>query len=371
MGVEPGTPRFEGARREAIEIRELAPDGYGPHADTLGLVGASPVIVELGRRIAALAPSPATVFVHGETGTGKELIARALHTQSPRSERPFLPHNFASIPDSLVESELFGHARGSFTGAHADRPGLFELANGGTLFLDEIGDASPSVQSRLLRVLQESELRRVGDGRVRRVDVRVVAATHRDLAAEVRGGRFRADLYYRLHVLTVRAPSLRERSEDVPLLVAHILRRLSARERPAATRITREALEILGGHSWPGNVRELEAALERAVHALGPGGTLAVESLEEGILAPDFPLVREHADNLRGRTRELEVELIRSALARANGNRTRAARSLGLSRQGLWKKIRRLSRDAAAAESRAVAALDPTAPADDARPESP
>jgi two-component system response regulator HydG len=371
VGWEAGPPRQDGGRRRALEIRELAPEGYGPHAETLGLVGGSRAIVELGRRIAALAPSPATVFVHGETGTGKELIARALHSQSPRATRPFLPHNFASIPDSLVESELFGHAKGSFTGAHADRPGLFELANGGTLFLDEIGDASPSVQSRLLRVLQEGELRRVGDGRVRRVDVRVVAATHRDLAAEVRGGRFRADLFYRLHVLTLRAPSLRERSEDVPLLIAHILRRLSLRGRPEAKRISPEALEILRRHSWPGNVRELEAALERAVHALGPGGTLAPESLGEGLGVSEFPLVREHAEDLRGRTRELEVEMIQSALRHAGGNRTRAARSLGLSRQGLWKKIRRLARDEGVADSPDGAAVEAVARADDAGPDSP
>jgi len=358
-------------RRAALEIAELAPDGYGPHAKSLGLVGSSRAVVELGNRIAALAPSPATVFVHGETGTGKELIARALHSESPRSERPFLPHNFASIPDSLVESELFGHAKGSFTGAHADRPGLFELANGGTLFLDEIGDASPSVQSRVLRVLQEGELRRVGDGRVRRVDVRIVAATHRDLAAEVRAGRFRADLFYRLHVLTIRAPSLRERSEDVPLLIAHILRRLSLRQRPEAKRITRDALEVLVRNAWPGNVRELETALERAVHALGPAGTLALDSLGEGHAAPDLPLVRERAENLRGRTRELEVEMIQSALRRTGGNRTRAARSLGLSRQGLWKKIRRLTREDVAADPRPVATQEATALADDARPDSP
>ncbi|HYR68691.1 MAG TPA: sigma-54 dependent transcriptional regulator [Candidatus Dormibacteraeota bacterium] len=361
---DPGPPNRD--RHRALEIGELAPDGYGTHAETLGLVGRSRAVLELGHRIAALAPSPATVFVHGETGTGKELIARALHSESHRSERPFLPHNFASIPDSLVESELFGHAKGSFTGAHADRPGLFELANGGTLFLDEIGDASPSVQSRLLRVLQEGEVRRVGDGRVRRVDVRIVAATHRDLAAEVRSGRFRADLFYRLHVLTIRAPSLRERSEDVPLLIAHILRRLSRRQRPEARRITGGALEVLVRYPWPGNVRELETALERAVHALGPGGTLTHDSLGEGLAAVDVPVVRERAENLRGRTRELEAEMIQSALRRTGGNRTRAALSLGLTRQGLWKKIRRLARDEAAAEARAVAASIANARADDA-----
>jgi two-component system response regulator HydG len=335
--------RAEPAHAETRTLADLDPRGPGPYADALGLVGWSRPLLDLGARIASIAPSPATVFVQGETGTGKELIARALHRLSPRADRPFLPHNFAAIPDSLVESELFGHARGAFTGAHADRPGLFELAHGGTLFLDEIGDASASVQSRLLRVLQEGEVRRVGDGRSRRVDVRIVAATHRDLASDARAGRFRADLYYRLHVLTVRAPALRERIDDVPVLAAHILRRLHAEGRPQALRITCGALERLTAHLWPGNVRELHAALERAVHALDPRGLLTAVSLGDGLASGPGPMLRERPDDLRGRTLELQAELIRDAIERAGGNKTVAARSLGLSRQGLWKKMRRLA----------------------------
>ncbi len=335
------------ANGEAHALADLDPRGPGPYADALGLVGWSRPLLDLGARIASIAPSPATVFVQGETGTGKELIARALHRLSPRADRPFLPHNFAAIPDSLVESELFGHARGAFTGAHADRPGLFELAHGGTLFLDEIGDASASVQSRLLRVLQEGEVRRVGDGRSRRVDVRIVAATHRDLASDARAGRFRADLYYRLHVLTVRAPALRERIDDVPVLAAHILRRLHAEGRPQALRITCGALDRLTAHLWPGNVRELHASLERAVHALDPRGSLTAVSLGDGLASGPGPMLRERSDDLRGRTLELQAELIRAAIERAGGNKTVAARSLGLSRQGLWKKMRRLTRSGA------------------------
>ena len=345
--------------RTGYTLEDLAPRGDGPYAEAFGMAGWSRPLLALGSRIDALGPSPAPVFVEGETGTGKELIARALHRRSLRGDRPFLPHNFAAIPDSLVESELFGHMKGSFTGAHADRPGLFELAHGGTLFLDEIGDASHSVQTRLLRVLQEGEVRRVGDGRARRVDVRVIAATHRDLRAEVRAGRFRADLFYRLHVLTVRAPALRERREDIPLLAAHALRKLHRAGRPEARGITAEAVQILSEHPWPGNVRELEAALERAVHGLAPGGLVTSESLGDGLLPAPGSFARERAeDGLRGHTRALEAELIRRAIERAGGNKSAAARALGLTRQGLWKKIRRLA-DEPRVGSAATACADP------------
>jgi transcriptional regulator with GAF, ATPase, and Fis domain len=355
-GEAPGGSGREG--RSCYALDELVPRGFGPYAESFGLVGWSRPLVALGARIDALGPSPAPVFIEGETGTGKELIARALHRRSPRADRPFLPHNFAAIPDSLVESELFGHVKGAFTGAHADRPGLFELAHGGTLFLDEIGDASHSVQTRLLRVLQEGEVRRVGDGRARRVDVRILAATHRDLRAEVRAGRFRADLFYRLHVLTVRAPSLRERREDIPLLTAHALRRLHRAGRPEARAITAGAIEAMSGHTWPGNVRELEAAVERAAHALAPGGIVTVESLGDGLHPDPGAFARERAEDLRGRTRALEAELIRHAIDRAGGNKTAAARALGLTRQGLWKKIRRLEAEVRA-DSSATACADP------------
>jgi two-component system response regulator HydG len=359
MGQGGGPARDAGrAGRSCYGLDELAPRGFGPYAVPFGLAGWSRSLLALGDRIEVLGPSPAPVFVQGETGTGKELIARALHRKSLRADRPFLPHNFAAIPDSLVESELFGHVKGAFTGAHADRPGLFELAHGGTLFLDEIGDASHSVQTRLLRVLQEGEVRRVGDGRARRVDVRIVAATHRDLRAEVRAGRFRADLFYRLHVLTVHAPSLRERREDIPLLAVHALRRLHRAGRPEARGITAEALQALSEHAWPGNVRELEAAVERAAHALAPGGIVTVESLGEGLHPDPGALARERAEDLRGHTRALEVELIRRAIDRAGGNKTAAARALGLTRQGLWKKIRRLEAEDRA-HSSATACADP------------
>jgi two-component system response regulator HydG len=321
-------------------LDSLARGGFGPWADTLGIVGSSPGIRGLGERIRTLAKSHATVLILGETGSGKELVARALHALSPREREPFVPHNFGAIADTLVESELFGHARGSFTGAHADRMGLFEAAHRGTLFLDEIGDASPSVQSRLLRVLQEGELRRVGDPRPRRVDVRILAATHRDLGKEVATGRFRADLFYRLHVLTLVVPPLRERREDVPLLCACFLRRLARRDEVRVSGIREDALRALMAHTWPGNIRELIGTLERACHALDRDGWVTRRSLEESFCAT--ALARERASDLRGRTRAYEAELIRSALESHGGNKAHAARSLGLTRQGLWKKIRRM-----------------------------
>ena len=339
-----------GGDTDELTTDDLAPDGLGPHAGTLGLVGRSAPLLELGERLRLLGKSNATVLVRGETGTGKELIARALHRLSPRADRPFLPHNFASIPDTLVESELFGHARGSFTGAHADRPGLFEQASGGTLFLDEIGDASSGVQSRLRRVLQEGEIRRVGDGRARRVDVRVVAATHRDLVASVRAGKFREDLYYRLHVLELSAPSLRERREDVPLLTAHILRRLHDREALEVAAITRGAVRKLVAHDWPGNIRELEAMLTRAAHVMPPGQAISESSLGSAV-ATGTGWVLDRPAALRDKTRAFEADAIEHALKRNGGNRTHTARELGLTRQGLWKKLRRL-RAAARTETR-------------------
>ncbi len=330
----------EAAERNTLE--RLAREGFGPFAEALGLVGRSPGLERLGDRIRALARSHATVLILGETGTGKELVARALHALSPRDAGPFVPHNFGAITDTLVESELFGHARGSFTGAFQDRVGLFEAAHQGTLFLDEIGDASPSVQSRLLRVIQEGELRRVGDSRPRRVDVRIVAATHRNLGGEVTAGRFRADLFYRLHVLTLAVPPLRERLEDIPLLAAYFLSRLARRDRIPVRGIHEDAILALAEHAWPGNIRELMGALERACHALDRDGWITRHSLGESFGSPIPAIVRDRASNLKGRTRAYEAELIRSALESHGGNKAHAARSLGLTRQGLWKKMRRL-----------------------------
>src|SRR6516165_1406081 len=230
-----------------------------------GLVGSSPGIREVTRMIEAVAYSAATVLVTGESGTGKELVARALHARSPRRAQPFVALNCGALTETLLESELFGHVKGAFTGAQRDQRGLFDAADGGTIFLDEIGDIPLATQVRLLRVLQEGEIKRVGSADAVKVDVRVIAATHRDLPKLVKAGKFREDLFYRLNVINIPLPPLRERVEDVPLLAHHFLRRYAERLSKRVRSVSPEAIELLSGYRWPGNVRELENAIERAV----------------------------------------------------------------------------------------------------------
>ena len=230
-----------------------------------GLVGTTGPIREVQRMIDAVAYSAATVLVTGESGTGKELVARALHARSPRSAQPFVALNCGALTETLLESELFGHVKGAFTGANRDQKGLFEAADGGTIFLDEIGDIPLSTQVQLLRVLQEGEIKRVGSTDSVKVDVRVIAATHRDLPKLVRPGKFREDLFYRLNVIAIPLPPLRERLEDIPLLAHHFLRRYADRLAKRVRTLAPEAIELLCAYRWPGNVRELENAIERAV----------------------------------------------------------------------------------------------------------
>jgi transcriptional regulator with GAF, ATPase, and Fis domain len=245
------------------------------------IVGESPALKRTLSRISQVAPTDSTVLLLGETGTGKELLARAIHERSPRSARTMVRVNCAGIPPSLVESELFGHEKGAFTGALATRIGRFELADGGTLFLDEIGDLGLDLQSKLLRVLQEGEFERVGSSQTRKVDVRLVAATHRDLASAVEAGRFRADLYYRLNVFPVRVPPLRERREDIPLLVWWFVQRRQAKLGRHIEKVPRRTMESLAAYPWPGNVRELENVVERAL-ILSPGTTLHLDDSFSG-----------------------------------------------------------------------------------------
>ncbi len=300
-----------------------------------GIVGKNRRMQELFRLIESVAPSEVTVLVRGETGTGKELVARALHFASQRAEGPFVPVNCSALSEGLLESELFGHVKGAFTGAVAARQGRFEEARGGTIFLDEVGDVTPAVQVKLLRVLQEHVIERVGDNRPIQVDVRVVSATHRDLEALLASGRLRQDFYYRIKVVTLEIPPLRERREDIPLLVARLLERLRGRQ-AAETVLAPEAMRLLLGYGWPGNVRELENALEHAL-ALSRGGAILAEHLP-----PEVRGGATRADALRQAPPHspAERELLAAALARAGWNRTRAARQLGIDRSTLWRKIR-------------------------------
>ena len=289
------------------------------------------------RLIEKVAASELPVLIQGESGTGKELAARAVHFNGPRRRRICLSENCAAIPESLLESELCGHVRGAFTGADRDRAGLFEQADGGTLFLDEVGDMSPGMQARLLRALEEGEIRRVGADRPTTVDVRVIAATHRDLSHEVAAGRFREDLLYRLQVLLVQLPPLRERPEDVSLLVTHLLDRISKERGRPVSRMDDEVRSLLERYEWPGNVRQLENTLQRLVLLAGDG-PITLAELESD------PAFRESRMASRNRVvfsldRGVGDELQR-ALEAADGNRDRAARLLGISRATIYRKIK-------------------------------
>jgi len=297
-------------------------------------------MAELRATIERIAPHRSTVLIQGESGTGKELVARAIHELSGRSGR-FVAVNCAAIPAPLLESELFGHAKGAFTDAHRDRAGLFEDAHHGTLFLDEVGELPAALQVKLLRAIQESEIRRVGESTTVRVDVRVVAATLRDLEVEVAQGRFREDLYYRLNVLPVVIPPLRERSEDVPVLVEAF----TARHRAAGEEVPEfdgDALELLRRAAWPGNVRELENTVERAI-VLADGPRIDVQFLGQVQGTGGDGGARGDGDDglsIKKATRALEADLIRRALEATGGNRTTAARLLEISHRALLYKIK-------------------------------
>lgn len=328
--------------RKVTELLERRPAAWDEFS-SLGMVGRSQAMRDVYDAIRRVAPSDATVLITGETGTGKELVARAIHDLSPRASGPFLAVNCASLAEGLLESELFGHLRGAFTGAAGDREGLFRAARDGTILLDEVGDMSLRLQQRLLRVLQEREVTPVGSSRPVPVDVRVVAATRRNLREEAAAGRFRDDLFYRLAVFPIALPTLRERHGDVPLLVAAALDRLRSRSRvPTPDACTPAAMRLLRTWLWPGNVRELLAAVESAAIHSG-GAPIGVEHLP--------PELRETAGiraptgftDERYRTPDDDVEeraAIRAALDAAENHRERAARMLGMSRTTLWRKMK-------------------------------
>ncbi len=300
------------------------------------LVGDSPRMKEVTDLITKIAPTNSTVLISGESGTGKELVARAIHAASARAERPFVSINCGALPDELLESELFGHVRGSFTGAVTAKKGLFEVADGGSIFLDEIGDTSPAMQVKLLRVLQERRIRRVGGTEESEVNVRVLAATNQDLETLVRDRRFREDLYYRINVIQIRMPALREKPEDIRPLALHFLVKYARIMGKRITRISDEALRCLTDHAWPGNVRELENVIERAV-ALESSDAISVDSLaadvrsgSRGVEAFPVALVDGGID-LERQLETLREHFMEEALRRANGIQTKAAELLGMS----------------------------------------
>ena len=304
------------------------------------LVGQSQVMQDVFKLVEVAAESDMTALIQGETGTGKELAARAIHARSKRKTKPFLSANCAAMTHELLQSELFGHKKGAFTGASSDRKGLFLSADGGTVFLDEVGNASPRLQSSLLRVLQDGEIQRVGEADVRNVDVRVIAATNRDLEADVGNGLFREDLYYRLRVLQIEMPPLRRHVEDIPLLCEHILKRLCADQNKTVPGFTVAAMRALMDHGWPGNVRELENEIRRAVALVEEGKEVSADLFSEKIGLPR-QLGYGERSYFKSRVASLERRMIVEALHQCGGNISRAARQLGLSRNGLQKMMSR------------------------------
>lgn len=347
-----------GLAAAAAEIAKAEGPSEEPVRHHPSIIGASPPMLALFRMLERIRNSDATILVLGENGTGKELVAKSIHQQSRRGTRQFVATNCSAFNDNLLESELFGHRRGAFTGAVIDKPGLFEVANCGTFFMDEVGDMSPALQVKLLRVLQEGVFMPVGGTEPKHVDVRIIAATNRDLATMVRQGTFREDLYYRLHVVTVRVPPLRERREDIPVLIQYFLGKLGKRDKREKL-LTPRAEERLALHEWPGNVRELENEMERlwvlsgddrvidedllssaigrrkvvstapASDALGTTSPLPASESSLGAKAPSLPDAVE----------SLERRMIVEELGRARGNKTKAADALGISRRNLIRKV--------------------------------
>jgi two-component system response regulator HydG len=341
-------PTLRAAIAQALERRHLAPapapatDGRAELSRPM-VVGHSPGIIEVMKTAARVAPSQATVLITGETGTGKEMVARAIHAYSDRANRQFVAVNCSALAEGVLESELFGHVKGAFTGAAVPRLGLFREADRGTVFLDEIGDISPGMQSRLLRVLQEREITPVGADTPIKVDVRVVAATHQNLEALVKQGRFREDLFYRLNVVTLKIPPLRERLQDLPLLAHHFLRELARSHGREPVALDPEAESLLLRHSWPGNVRELQNVLERAV-VLAAQGVIGPEHLpmdlrSESLAPSSNPVPASDAPLLP--LAEVEKRHVLMVLKACAGNRERAARVLGISSRTLLRMLQR------------------------------
>ncbi|HEX8773967.1 MAG TPA: sigma-54 dependent transcriptional regulator [Pyrinomonadaceae bacterium] len=342
--VETARRAMERASRTTEESEKAGTETLSARYEETGLLGRSPAMIELYKEIARVAPSRSTVLVMGESGTGKELVARAIHKHSPRAARPFVAVNCGALTETLLEAELFGHVRGAFTGAVADRKGLWEEAEGGTLFLDEVGETSQAMQVKLLRALQEGDIRRVGASRSVHVDARVVAATNRDLETEVRAGAFREDLFYRLGVVILRVPPLRERRSDIPLLAERFLRATTG-DATRARNFSETALAMLVRYDWPGNVRELESAVEYAA-IRARAATVVPEDLPAKLKggsarahAQESSLVALYSDLVS--LDELERRYLLYVLEKVGGNRTRAAEILGIDRRTFYRMAQR------------------------------
>jgi len=326
----------EQLRTENIILRQEVETQLRPGSIVYG----SPEMENILRLLRRVTGTETTVLVQGETGTGKELIARYIHKESNRRDQIFIPVNCGAIPRDLVESEFFGHARGAFTGATAEKKGFFEMASGGTIFLDEIGEAPQELQVKLLRVIQESEIMPIGFHQPRKVDVRIIASTNRDLRAEVERGAFRQDLYFRINVFSITIPPLRERAKDIPHLADFFLKQFRTKLNRRVGEFAPETRRLLEGYSWPGNVRELQNEIERLVLLAEPEKDIGSELLSDHIRQTGLPAARSDR-NMKEAIAHLEATMIQDAMRRFNRNKSRAARALGISRQSLIEKLKR------------------------------
>jgi DNA-binding NtrC family response regulator len=337
-------------RMECVRLRRIVKE-LTFESPRYHIVGSSPAVRKVIQMIEKVAPTEATVLVRGPSGTGKELVARALHGNSSRRDKPLVTVNCATLQENLLESELFGHEKGAFTGAERAKPGLFEMAEGGTLFIDEVAEMTPALQAKLLRVLEDGHYRRVGSTQEKHADVRVVAATNKPLEEEVKAGRFREDLFFRLNVIAITLPALRDRREDIPALVEHFLRTRQVGKTPFA--VESPALAVLCGYDWPGNVRELANVIERA-QILAEGNTITVDDLPENLVQVSKPAPGAEMppvvgpDDLDG----VERRHVADVLRKHDGNKVQAARALGVSRRTLYRLIEkyRLAEGSAKAE---------------------
>jgi Nif-specific regulatory protein len=330
--------------RENLYLKTREAERRGGNQD---IIGRSPAMGSLLGQVSKVADTRVSVLIEGETGTGKELIASALHYRSRRRDKLFVTQNCAAMPESLLESELFGHKKGSFTGATEEKKGLFELAHGGTLFLDEIGELALSLQAKLLRAIQEGEVRPIGATQVKHVDVRIVAATNRSLEDEVKAGRFREDLFYRLKVFPLRTPPLRERRDDIPLLAGHFLARYARELGKTTGSFAQHTMELLVAYGWPGNVRELQNEVQRLVIQVDPDGIITPDLLSPHLRKVEGLVARAGVPkgSLKEMVEGFERYVLREALREHNNNKTSAARALGITREGLHKKLRQLGID--------------------------